>query len=633
MKNYFFFISYIILSYSSFTQTIITSYPDSIIGAINKNYSPGVFYVPKTQEAQTDFLNNGIQQNSIRTHIIESALNNSSNLTQSLSYLDNVSTIIQSLSSKTEKLIFIFEKMPAWLSSSNDGSPASTPGWYVLNTKPPSNYTHWNNMVTAITNKLFNDYGITNAYFEIWNEPDLGSWTGSESEFFDLFSNTYTAIKTVNNNIPVGGPATNYWGNHIYYQPPYGYLNNSIADSSLIGCLIDSSISWNKPLDFISWHNFNHTYQTYQNAVDYINNKYTSHSQNTPELIVSEWNTPSASRDTPIQKSYFIKNQIEIAKTSINNNMVAAWQDFSQSSNEFHNDYGLLSYGSIHKPAYNSLLLVNKLTGNQTKHTTNTPIDVIQSVSNDTLNILIGNYIPPSFVEALNHTLYEGNLNANELVTQGLINAATNDVSYLDSIYRELIIIPNNNPINVAVNNSIPTYKHFDSLQIVNRSIQLNISNYLNSYSGHYYLINSSSNNNQFKYDSLINIGLNQIDAIIQITGNQSLSNNPINLHNGVLNFTLEPNAVILFQFKIPELVNIKEIKTKQNIFAFPNPTNGILHLKDVDMNEEIKIYNSKGQLIDKVHNTNLIDITNHPKGVYTLVLTMSNETIKVIKE
>ncbi len=617
----------------SYAQTTVISYPDSTNGIVSNNYTPGVFYVPKTQEAQTNFLNNGIHQNAIRTHIIESAINNSSDINQSLAYLDNVSTIIQALSAKTDKLIFIFEKMPVWMSSSNDGSPATTPGWYVLNTKPPSSYTQWNSAITAITSKLVNDYGITNAYFEIWNEPDLGSWTGTEAEFFELFSNTYSAIKAVNNNIPVGGPATNYWGNHIYTQSPYGYLSHSIADASLIGALIDSSISWSKPLDFISWHNFNHTYQTYENAVDYIDYKYTSHSQNTPELIVSEWNAPSVSRDTPIQKSYFIKNLIAIANTSIDNNLVAAWQDFSQSSNEFHNDYGLVSYGAIHKPAYNSLLLANKLKGLAIKHMTNVPLDVIQTVSNDTLNILIGNYIPPAFAEAFNHTLYEGNFNANELDAQGLINVSSNDLSHLDSIYRGLITIPNSSPMNTAINNSIPIYKHYDSLQTIARTIQLTVDGYNSNYSGHYFLIDDNHNNNQFTYDSLINAGISQNNAIQQITTNQSLNSAATLLHNGVLNFTLEPNAVILFQFKIPELVGLKEDLKQINTIAYPNPTNGLLKIEGIQPSETICVLNINGQVLQHYQNTNILDFSSYKKGTYLIHLKGVKQTIRVIKE
>ena len=190
MKNKLILSLFFFIASSSYGQTNINVYLNSITSNIGSKYEQGVFYVPKTNEAQTDFLNNGIHQNSIRLHIIESALNNTSNLTDCITYLDNFSSILQNLSYKTDKLLFIFEKMPAWLSSSSDGSPSSTPGWYVLNTKPPASWIDWNNMVNTVVDRIVNTYGISNAYFEIWNEPDLGSWTGSENEYFELFKKT-----------------------------------------------------------------------------------------------------------------------------------------------------------------------------------------------------------------------------------------------------------------------------------------------------------------------------------------------------------------------------------------------------------------------------------------------------------
>jgi hypothetical protein len=527
--------------------------------------------------------------------------------------------------------------MPAWLSSSSDGSPASTPGWYVLNTRPPANWLDWNNMVNTIVDRIVNTYGISNAYFEIWNEPDLGSWTGSESEYFELFRNTYDAIKLVSPTIPVGGPATNHWGNNINYEPPYGYLTNQIADSSLVGRLIDSTYNWNRPLDFICWHNFNITYQTTQNAVDYINHKYSTISQTAPLLFVNEWNTPSVIRDSPLQKSFFIKNQMEMAKTQIDNNMVAAWQDFNQSTNEFHNDYGLLTYGSIHKPAYNALLLSDKVRGNKITHTTNITADVIASISNDTLSILITNYVPPPFLEAFNHTLFEGHLNANQIDSIGYIDILSNDFSQLDSIFKGLISVPNTNIINIAINNSIPIYNHYDSLQTNNRQFHLNVIGLTGTHSGISYKIDSTTNNLQFKYDSLISQAYTQSNAILNITNNQTLnSSSSISLNNGQLNFSMQPNSIQLFQFKIAEILSIIDYNEESNISIYPNPTENTIEIKSKNKIGRIEIYDISGRIIeylDSNENNTRINISSYSSGIYLLKFTESNKTVKVIKK
>lgn len=618
-------------------QTTITIDPDSLIGTLGTQFQPGVFYVPKTQAAQTDFLSNGIRQNSIRLNIIEGALNNTSNLNDCLAYLDNVSSILQSLANKTDNLLFIFEKMPAWLSSSSDGSPASTPGWFVLNTKPPASWIDWNNMVAGVVDRIVNGYGITNAQFEIWNEPDLGSWTGSKSEYFALFQNTYDAIKSVNGNLPIGGPATNHWGKNIGHQHPYGYLTPQYADSSLVGELIDSTLAWNKPLDFISWHDFGIVHQTNQNAIDYIQQKYASQGMATPKLMVSEWNTPSILRDTPLQQSFFVKNLMEMAKTDLDYNMVAAWQDFDQTSNEFHGDYGLLTYGGIHKPAYKGILLAEQFKRELAYHTSTTPSDFLAAVINDTLNILMVNYTPLPIVEALNQTLFTGNFNAYQLDSLGYIDLVTNDLSVLDSIYQGLLLIPNSNLINTAINDAIPTYQHYDSLQSGNRQFQLQVDGITSTYPGVCYRVDSSNNNNQFAYEALIAQGQTQAQAIANLTSNQFLQGSPVDLINGQLNVSMQPNAIAFYQFEIPEIVFVEEAMVPTSVTAYPNPTHDKIFLQTTSKPlGQIEIVNLTGTVLSSMTSKASeadVDLTPYAKGIYFLRLPDLQQTLKVVRE
>ena len=618
----------------SLAQTSVTIYTDSILQPVHNKFQPGCFYVPKTNEAQTDFLGNGIHQNSVRTHIIESALNNSTDLAQTLVFIDNVGAIIQSISHKTDKLVFIFEKMPAWLSSSSDGSPAQTPGWYVLNTKPPASYSNWNAMVAAVTNKLVNDLGVTNAYFEIWNEPDLGSWTGTDVEFFELFRETYQAIKSVNSSLPVGGAAVNFWANDIFSQPEYGYITNAVGDQSLIGKLIDSTTTWGFPLDFISWHNFNLTHHVHANAESYINQKYAGLGLTTPELMVSEWNAQSQVRETPVHKSFMIKNLIELAKTNIESNMVAAWQDFESTPVEFHNDYGLLSYGSIHKPAYKAILLGDKLKGDHVKYESNNPIDVITTVSNDTLNILITNYAPPAFVEALNHTLYEGQSTIGELDSAGFIDLAGSSWSPLDSIYQGLITISGTNSIDLAINNAIPTFNHFNNLENQPRTIDFTIPGISGNHSGISYLIDSTVNNSHFQYDSLLASGHTQASAITQITQDQSLLSSTVQLNNGSYSTQLQPNAVQLIQFKIPELLSLND-QESIGFIIYPNPSKGVFYIESIknELIQKVDVIDLNGRIVLTKNYCNIIDISSLEDGTYFIRINEDSNSELVLKK
>jgi hypothetical protein len=622
-------------------QSVLNIYPDSLQTSININLTPGVFYVPKTSAAVSDFNGNGIQQNCIRTNAIESVLNNSSNLSGCLSLLSSLKIDLRNLSLKCNKLIFIFEKMPAWLSSSSNSSPATTPGWYVLNTKPPANWNTWQTVVDSITSKIVKEFGITNAYFEIWNEPDLGSWTGTMSEYFTLYKRTYDAIKSATPTAKAGGPAVNFWANNIYWKPPAGYTSNIRADSSLIGQLLDSAVIWNKVPDFVSWHNFNISHQEFAMAANYIRQKTSSLSLPDMVLIVSEWNAPSQIRDTRLASSYMLKAQLSLSKTSIANNAIAAWQDFSPGAVEFHKDYGLLTYGSIHKPAYNSILLSGRLKGTTCKMTSSALYDGISSVLNDTLFILLSNYCPPPFIEALNHTLYQGKLNVNQLDSAGYINIAGNNISRLDSIYRGLIVLPNANAIQVAVSSSISIYQYYNSILTLPRKFNLNIHGHSGNYTASQFIVDSTQNNFQFQYDSLRTAGYTQASAISFILSNQNIKHSALAISAGQYSFALQPNAVCLFKVIIPGLAGNNSVNnSSRNFLVYPNPSSSSFTIKLLSLPvnaETVQIFNLTGVLVKAVYlqaPLTAIHVSELPSGIYFLRLKSNpHKVIKFVKQ
>lgn len=633
MKHILHFFTLILCGYN-WAQTTVNVYPDSLLTPIDQSLNFGTFYVPKTQEAQDDFLNNGHHMPVIRTHIIESAINNSSNLTESLTFLDNVSTTIQQLSQKCDQLLFIFEKMPAWLSSSSDGSPAIS-GWSVLNTKPPANYNDWNAMVAAVTDKIVNDMGVSNAAFEIWNEPDLGSWTGTEAEFFELFRETHQSIKSVDSNIPVGGVAVNAWQNQIFTQPAYGYVSYTSADTSLLGQMIDSTLSWGIQLDFLSWHHFNYDHQTHANALEYLQQKYQNLGQSMPDLIVSEWNSPSQTRDTPFHPAFMVKTQIKFAELGLHKHLIAAWQDFEENtSNEFHQDYGLLTYNAIYKPAYNAIRVAKMLKGTEIKVDANAPVDIKASRSNDTLFILVNNYSPPAYVEAMNHTLFVGHTTITDLDDGGYIDIQNGDLSPLISIYDGSTTISNSDAVSTAINASVPIYQHYDSLFYQDRHFNIQIPVINNLYEGFVYAVDSTHNNLQYNYDVLIGQGYSNSAAVTQMTSqSMGIYSQTAYISNGEMNLQLNHNGVYLFIFKIPELQNLTDFNSSSSWQITPNPVKDFFYIQ-TDSNQlgPIYIYNSQGQLVKECQAYNSIDLKNFEKGVYLVHIPSLNETKKLIK-
>lgn len=480
------------LSCLAYTQTTITIYPDSLQGSVPITAKPGVFYVPKTAIAETDFNSDGIYQNAIRTHVIESALNNAENLDECLAIIESVSDDLLLLSAKCQKFIFILEKMPAWLSSSADGSPASTPGWFVLNTKPPADWAEWEAAIVAITNLLVNDIGIDNAWFEVWNEPDLGSWTASEAAYFELYERSYNAIKSVDATLPVGGPAVNFWANHIYWQPPAGRISQAVADSSLIGQLLDyGKLNACLP-DFLSWHNFNLFDEEFNEACRYIEGKCALLSIAQPLLILSEWNAPSAVRETPLHKAFIAKGQHQLIHSGIANQVIAAWQDFEEGETAFHADYGMLTWGGIYKRAYYATLMANELKGNLCKTEEDASAVITVTAHEDSLSILLANYCPPPLVAALSHTFYSGGYNAYQLDSAGFIDLESGDLSYLESIYNGDIAIGDESPIHEAINGAVEVYAFYALYAESPRTFNLSLEGYMDEYHGVVYHLNDT---------------------------------------------------------------------------------------------------------------------------------------------
>lgn len=113
--------------------------------------------------------------------------------------------------------------------------------WWRGNVTPPKDYGKWGDLVRNLTQHFNDRYGadeVKTWYFEVWNEPNLVPffWTGTQEEYFRLYKYAAEAIKSVNNDFRVGGPAT--------------------AGAAWEAELITFCDSMKIPLDFITTHTY-----------------------------------------------------------------------------------------------------------------------------------------------------------------------------------------------------------------------------------------------------------------------------------------------------------------------------------------------------------------------------------------
>ena len=85
--------------------------------------------------------------------------------------------------------------------------------WYKQLPSPPKDPAKWVALIEAFTRHLEERYGKTEVeqwYFEVWNEPNIDFWNGNpqQATYFELYDETARAVKRVDAEIRIGGPAT-----------------------------------------------------------------------------------------------------------------------------------------------------------------------------------------------------------------------------------------------------------------------------------------------------------------------------------------------------------------------------------------------------------------------------------------
>ena len=115
---------------------------------------------------------------------------------------------------------------------------------------PPKDYAMWGELVRKFTEHLVQRYGreqVKTWYFEVWNEPDIIYWHGSEAEYLKLYDYAVAGVRAALPEAKVGGPST---------TGPASEKASAYLDAFLQHCMKDKSAADGKavPLDFISFH-------------------------------------------------------------------------------------------------------------------------------------------------------------------------------------------------------------------------------------------------------------------------------------------------------------------------------------------------------------------------------------------
>ena len=248
-------------------------------------------------------------------------------------------------------------------------SGSQTIFWWKGNVTPPKDYNKWQDLIRNLTLHFTERYGtdeVKTWYFEVWNEPNLNFfWTGTQDEYFRLYRHTVQAIKSVNKEYRVGGPAT--------------------AGAAWVPEMINYCSTNGLPLDFISTHSYG-VKQGYVDEFgttgtilekskwsvsgDILNSRKQISNSPMPnlELHYTEWSSSYTPFD-PIHDSYhqaaYVLEKIKEVGDAPTSMSYWVFTDIFEEAGPrftpFHGGFGLLNYQGIKKPAFYSYSFLNKL--------------------------------------------------------------------------------------------------------------------------------------------------------------------------------------------------------------------------------------------------------------------------------
>ena len=242
--------------------------------------------------------------------------------------------------------------------------------WWRGNVTPPKDYEKWEALIRNLVQHFTDRYGadeVKTWYFEVWNEPNLtpGFWTGTMEEYFKLYEYSARALKSVNPEYRIGGPAT----------------AGAAWEPEMIAFCAKNDV----PVDFISTHAYgvNQGYldeygnsgtilapQEYAVSSDVLQSRKEIEESAMPglELHYTEWSASYTPAD-PIHDSYheaaYVLQKLKQVGDAAQSMSYWVFTDIFEESaprfEPFHGGFGMLNIQGINKPVFYAYQFLNRL--------------------------------------------------------------------------------------------------------------------------------------------------------------------------------------------------------------------------------------------------------------------------------
>ena len=230
---------------------------------------------------------------------------------------------------------------------------ASDPGMTVFDynaiISPPRDWDRWGSLVRDLVAHLVERYGLDEVRhwaFEVWNEANLEVfWSGTRDEYLRLYDVSVQAVKSVDAELKVGGPAS---------------AAGKWVDEMLVHCAETGS-----PIDFVSTH-------TYGNAPLDLRPIAARHGFPGLPQWWTEWGAHATHfnpvHDSPWSATYLVRG---MASAMGRTEALAYWtvsdhfEELGRPPKLVHGGFGLLGVGNLRKPRWWGLWMLEQLQSEQ----------------------------------------------------------------------------------------------------------------------------------------------------------------------------------------------------------------------------------------------------------------------------
>ncbi|GIK84325.1 MAG: hypothetical protein BroJett025_09470 [Patescibacteria group bacterium] len=303
----------------------------------------------------------------------------------------------------------------------------------------PNNYGDWQAVVQRTIQHVSGTRGISDVYYEVWNEPDLfGGWKYyGDKNYLDLYRYASNAARNVSGvrAFKLGGPATT------------GFYKNWAE------ALIKFASTNNLKLDFISWHRYSNDLDAYKDDMLAIRTLVQNYPQYEGQLEfhITEWGHDSdvnAGYDTAYGAAHTVAGAIEMVGV-VERAFAFEIQDGKDpNGQEYWGRWGLFThndFGAKAKPRYFALKMLDRISDQRVqllgkgswvkalaaKNSTNGNIEVV--LSNFDARGQHGENVPITFeeIEPGSYTIKK-ELTTGQVVTE---NAATTEARLKTNLY------------------------------------------------------------------------------------------------------------------------------------------------------------------------------------------------------